>query len=308
MKKIPVNIVTGFLGAGKTTIILNLLQQLPNPEKVVWLKNEYGDVNIDKLLVQQTSVKVSEVLNGCLCCVLVGKLGNALKEIQEKYSPERIIIETSGTAYPASIVWEIKKDSNLYVDSVIDVVDALNFSGYKDKSYAAEVQAAYNDLIIINKYPSNLVEGSNEQLEIEHRLDDIYAVSRETPKLKTADGRVDYKLLIGLDANSMHQLIEPPHTDEHHADHQDEVETFALEFPVEKEIDQTAIKDLTDDLRQKGFIRIKGVVNTEAGAQVFNWVYARADWKPLPNYSGPTKLVFMGKKIAQFQESFRNSF
>jgi len=150
---IPVTVVTGFLGSGKTTIIMNLLSQLEHPERVVWLKNEYGNINIDKLAVESTHVKVSEIMNGCLCCVLVGRLGNALRDIIDSYAPERIIIETSGTAYPAPIVWEIKKFADLRLDGVINVVDALNFSGYEDKSYSASLQSKYIDLIVINKYP-----------------------------------------------------------------------------------------------------------------------------------------------------------
>jgi len=101
--RIPVTVFTGFLGAGKTTIIINLLKQMPPDYKMVMLKNEFGNIEVDSKLVKDSNIKVTEMLNGCLCCILVGKLGNAINEILEKYSPDHILIETSGSAYPAPI-------------------------------------------------------------------------------------------------------------------------------------------------------------------------------------------------------------
>jgi G3E family GTPase len=306
---IPVNIFTGFLGSGKTTIILNLLKQLPHPEKVVWLKNEYGDVNIDKLLVQETNVRVSEILNGCLCCVLVGRLGNALHEILENYKPERIIIETSGTAYPAPIVWEVKKIPELFVDSVINIVDALNFSGYDDISYSAELQSKYNDLIVINKYPQGLTDGSSEELALEKRLDDVYALNLKTPKVKTIDGNVDYKLLIGIDSTTLQQLDKSGITEKEagHGDHQDEVEVVQLQLPAETNVTEEVLQRFCQQLLEKKIIRIKGVVNTASGPQLFNWVFGRGDWRPV-KYSGPTSLVFMGKNLSKQADWLRAEF
>src|SRR5690242_204186 len=107
--KIPTTVVTGYLGAGKTTIILNLIKQLQEDYQVVWLKNEYGNLSIDSELAKEHNIEVKEMLNGCLCCVLVGKLKDALHEIIRDYTPDRIIIESSGTAYPLPIVLEINE-------------------------------------------------------------------------------------------------------------------------------------------------------------------------------------------------------
>lgn len=102
----PVNVFTGFLGAGKSTCILNLIQQLNERalvqnSNIVWLKNEFGENAVDSVLAKEKSIAVKEILNGCLCCTLVGKLSDAIKEIVETMHPDRIIIETSGSAYPA---------------------------------------------------------------------------------------------------------------------------------------------------------------------------------------------------------------
>src|SRR6201996_9698762 len=98
MAPIPLTIITGFLGSGKTTLLLNLLPQLraQNPTyKLALLKNEFGDLAVDSQLASSSSISgVRELLNGCICCNLVGQLGPALLELRDIASPDRIIIET----------------------------------------------------------------------------------------------------------------------------------------------------------------------------------------------------------------------
>ncbi|KAJ1676948.1 hypothetical protein EV182_007192, partial [Spiromyces aspiralis] len=97
---IPVTVFTGFLGAGKTTIIMDLLKSMPPNYNIVMLKNEFGDAETDSALVRESNIQVQEMTNGCLCCVLVGQMQSALLEMKEKFNPDRIIIETSGSAFP----------------------------------------------------------------------------------------------------------------------------------------------------------------------------------------------------------------
>jgi G3E family GTPase len=84
-KSIPVSVFTGFLGAGKTTIILDIIQRVKSTAptySIAILKNEFGDVQVDSLLAQESAIQVTEMLNGCLCCVLVGQMETALKEMK----------------------------------------------------------------------------------------------------------------------------------------------------------------------------------------------------------------------------------
>ena len=97
---------------------------------------------------------VSEILNGCLCCVLVGQMSSALVEIKENFAPDRIIIECSGSAFPATLAFQIRQlaiDTNgaFMLDSIVTVVDAENFAGYEDTSPTARMQASYSDVILI---------------------------------------------------------------------------------------------------------------------------------------------------------------
>ncbi|KAG8733317.1 hypothetical protein FRC11_007200 [Ceratobasidium sp. 423] len=222
---IPVTVFTGFLGAGKTTIILSLLQQLPKDYQVVLLKNEFGDVEVDSQLASNSSLAaVSEILNGCMCCILVGQMKTALLEIRDKYRPDRIIIESSGSAFPATLAFQIREleretGGDFKLDAIVTVVDAENFRGYEDTSPTAKMQAQYTDVILINKWE----HVSERDLDIV--LDHLGTLNDLTPKLRcTGKSGVPPDLLFGLDSK---QFLDLPTqgTDENH---HDEVETATL--------------------------------------------------------------------------------
>nr|XP_019046822.1 cytoplasmic protein [Kwoniella bestiolae CBS 10118]OCF25752.1 cytoplasmic protein [Kwoniella bestiolae CBS 10118] len=200
-EKIPVTCFTGFLGAvsGKTSTILSLIQQLPKDYKVVLLKNEYGDVEVDSLLASQSNISgVSEILNGCLCCTMVGLVENALKEIRDTMKPDRIIIESSGSAFPATLALQIRQlePEGFKLDGVVTVVDCLNFKGYEDSSPSAKLQAKYTDLLLLSKH----------QLTTERQMDDLIDslndLNDETPKIKVGpspDNPPKPEVIFGLD-------------------------------------------------------------------------------------------------------------
>lgn len=160
MAPVPITIITGFLGSGKTTLILNLIPQLraTNPDyKLALLKNEFGDLAVDSQLASSNAISgVREMLNGCICCNLVGQLSEALKELQAQVTPDRIVIETSGSAFPATLALEInriaRKTGQYVLDGVVSVIDVENWQGYEDTSVTARLQAKYTDLIVFNKY------------------------------------------------------------------------------------------------------------------------------------------------------------
>ncbi|KAJ2478755.1 hypothetical protein EV174_004214 [Coemansia sp. RSA 2320] len=192
----PVTVFTGFLGAGKTTIILNLLKRTSPDYNIVLLKNEFGDAETDSALARESHIKVTEMTNGCLCCVLVGQMKRALEEMKSLYNPDRIIIETSGSAFPAPIAWQIREmeGAGFHLDSILTVVDCINFCGYEDTSYTARIQAQYTDIILLNKWEHI----SERQLDIV--VDHINDLNTDTPKIRVGpDGCVDTELIFGLD-------------------------------------------------------------------------------------------------------------
>ena len=99
-----IDIVSGFLGAGKTTLIKKLLAEAYQGEKLVLIENEFGEISVDGGFLKETGVEISEMSSGCICCSLVGDFGKALAEVEEKFHPDRILIEPSGVGKLSDVV------------------------------------------------------------------------------------------------------------------------------------------------------------------------------------------------------------
>ena len=99
-----IDIVSGFLGAGKTTLIKKLIKEAFEGEKLVLIENEFGEIGIDGGFLKDSGINITEMNSGCICCSLVGDFGTALGEVLEKYSPDRIIIEPSGVGKLSDVI------------------------------------------------------------------------------------------------------------------------------------------------------------------------------------------------------------
>lgn len=291
---IPITIITGFLGSGKTTLILNLLPQLraANPSyKLALLKNEFGDLAVDSQLASSSAIAgVSELLNGCICCNLVGQLSVALAELRQTVQPDRIVIETSGSAFPATLALEVnrlaRETGGAYVlDGVVSVIDVENWKGYEDTSYTAKIQARYTDLIVFNKW-----EGAGERRfdECLDRLGDLEGV--DTAWVKSDKGWVGMDVVFGVDGGLARGLTEEEahvHDDKcghdttdgkHKHDHQTEVEVLSIELksssPEKKAtVDAEKLLAFLRNTSKEEVYRIKAVLT----------VSAKAAWQSLKN-------------------------
>lgn len=267
-KTIPITVFTGFLGAGKTTLLLSLLSRLEGT-KVAVLKNEFGDVEVDSALIKQTvspnnsSIAVQEMMNGCLCCVLVGQMKNALIEMRDKYQPDRILVETSGSAFPAPIAWQIRQlteeGAGFELDAILTVVDCINFNGYEDTSYTAQLQAKYSDVIILNKY--HLV--SEQQLD--RVIDRVNDLNTDTPKIYFHPERgADPALFMGLETQlfPLESMNEHSNRDKNH--HQSEIDiiqiSVLLSDPRLPCLIQKVLISFLSKLDKEDVFRVKGLL------------------------------------------------
>ncbi|KAI0491201.1 CobW/HypB/UreG, nucleotide-binding domain-containing protein [Xylaria cf. heliscus] len=292
MAPIPITIVTGFLGSGKTTLLLNLVPQLraANPSyRLALLKNEFGDVAIDSQLAASSAVSgVQELLNGCICCNLVGQLGPALAELRDTVKPDRIVIETSGSAFPATLAIEVnriaRETGHHYVlDGVVSVIDVENWSGYEDTSYTARLQARYTDLIIFNKWEAC---GEDRFDEVRDRVGDLEV---DVAWVKSDKGRVPVGVIFGIDGGLAHTLTEDHlatiqngnhdhshgHSHDHSHDHsheenghshshQSEVEVLSvsLQGPKAAVVNGPKLMTLLKTAQKDEIYRIKSVLTT----------------------------------------------
>lgn len=124
---IKIDIVSGFLGAGKTTLIKKLLKEALNGQKVVLIENEFGEIGIDSGFLKEAGIEIREMNSGCICCSLVGDFGTSLKEVIETYHPERILIEPSGVGKLSDVTKAVEgvKETEITVNSAVAVVDAM---------------------------------------------------------------------------------------------------------------------------------------------------------------------------------------
>ena len=128
-----VDIISGFLGAGKTTLIKKLLKEVYANQKVVLIENEFGEIGIDGGFLKEAGINITEMNSGCICCSLVGDFGKALKEVTEKYHPDRIIIEPSGVGKLSDVrkaVEDAAEAAQLEVNSLITVANAAKIKMY----------------------------------------------------------------------------------------------------------------------------------------------------------------------------------
>lgn len=121
-----IDIFSGFLGAGKTTLIRKLIKEAFAGEKLVLIENEFGEIGVDGAFMQDAGIKVTEMNSGCICCSLVGDFGKALKKVLETYAPDRILIEPSGVGKLSDVIKAVEKvgSRDLVLNSFTTVVDA----------------------------------------------------------------------------------------------------------------------------------------------------------------------------------------
>ena len=139
-----IDIFSGFLGAGKTTLIKKLLDEAYNSEKVVLIENEFGEIGIDSGFLKEAGVEITEMNSGCICCSLVGDFAEALKKVLTDYAPDRVLIEPSGVGKLSDVIKAVQGvvSDNVVLNSFTAVVDAK-----KCKMYMKNFGEFYNDQI-----------------------------------------------------------------------------------------------------------------------------------------------------------------
>lgn len=151
---IKVNLVSGFLGAGKTTLIKKILENVKE-EKVIIIENEFGEVAIDGDLIKKDGFDVFELRSGCICCMMKQDFENSLQKVIEEYKPDRIIIEPTGISSLSQLLDILKKDNfkdKININSVITVVDGISYLEEKDafgEFYTDQIKNA--EILIISK-------------------------------------------------------------------------------------------------------------------------------------------------------------
>ncbi len=169
MEKTKIDIISGFLGAGKTTLIKKLLKDAFKDEQVVLIENEFGEIGIDGGFLKEAGIQIREMNSGCICCSLVGDFGASLKEVISKYHPDRILIEPSGVGKLSDVikaVQGVEKETGLVLNSYTTVVDAKKCKMYmRNFGEFFNNQVEYAGAIIMSR--TDIVDEAKAQAAME---------------------------------------------------------------------------------------------------------------------------------------------
>ena len=225
-----IDVFSGFLGAGKTTLIKKLLKEALDGSKTVLIENEFGEIGIDGGFLKEAGIEIKEMNSGCICCSLVGDFGTSLREVIETYAPERILIEPSGVGKLSDVlkaVDDVAVTLNVQVNSAVAVVDASKAKMYiKNFGEFFINQIAYAGTIILSRTDKVTPE----------KLEECVALIREhnqkatiiTTPLEQLDGKAVLETIEGADSldEMMKEMLERAKEEheehEHHHHHHDE--------------------------------------------------------------------------------------
>ena len=216
-----VDIISGFLGAGKTTFIKKLIQDVFTGEKLVLIENEFGEIGIDGGFLKDAGIEITEMNSGCICCTLVGDFSVALQKVLEEYAPDRVIIEPSGVGKLSDVakaIENVKKDADIEIDGRITVVD-----GKKAKMYMKNFGEFFKDQV---EHASTIVV-SRTQMMTDEKIEECVHMLREenaeatiisTPWEMLGGEAIRHALSKGAEIEGL--LEDHDHHDHEHHDHE----------------------------------------------------------------------------------------
>lgn len=219
-----VDIISGFLGAGKTTLIKKLIEEVFSGQKIVLIENEFGEIGIDGGFLKDAGINITEMNSGCICCSLVGDFGKALKEVTKKFSPDRIIIEPSGVGKLSDVrraVEDAAQEAGLALNALTTVADAS-----KIKMYMKNFGEFYNDQI---ENAATVILSRTQKLSEEKQMKAAELIREKNPKATVIttpwDELTGSQIIRAMEETDVlaqmliQELHEHDHGHEHHHEH-----------------------------------------------------------------------------------------
>ena len=219
MEKTKIDIISGFLGAGKTTLIKKLLKEAFEGEQVVLIENEFGEIGIDGGFLKDAGIEIREMNSGCICCSLVGDFGTSLKEVVTKYDPDRILIEPSGVGKLSDVikaVQGVQDEVDIKLNSYTTVVDAKKCKMYmKNFGEFFDNQIQYAGAIIMSRTDIASEKKVQESLEL------LRSLNKDAAIITTPIENLDGKKLVEVMEHPVsleQEMLEEEHEHHHHHD------------------------------------------------------------------------------------------
>ena len=216
---VKIDIISGFLGAGKTTLIKKLLKDGFQGEQVVLIENEFGEIGIDGGFLTEAGIQIREMNSGCICCSLVGDFGTSLKEVVTKYDPDRILIEPSGVGKLSDVikaVQGVQDEVDIKLNSYTTVVDAKKCKMYmKNFGEFFDNQIQYAGAIIMSRTDIASEKKVQESLEL------LRSLNKDAAIITTPIENLDGKKLVEVMEHPVsleQEMLEEEHEHHHHHD------------------------------------------------------------------------------------------
>ena len=295
-------IITGFLGVGKTTMLINTVKKYFSDKKVAIIVNEFGDIGVDGNILNNVYSEVLEISEGCICCQLAQEFESGVIEIMNKYHPEIIFVETSGASEPFPIFLSLQ-NLGISVEGVICVVDSKNLDFYKENS-TAKYQIGGSNIIVLNK--TDLVT----DMELEAIKSDVVRIKEEYNIKNNLTGKtifdryvIDYAQQGLLNKEvfdgvyKVEEIIGIAKDYQHH-DHTSRDSITQKVAYLKENIDFNDIEKVLNSL-PKSIYRVKGVVKTKdvANPIVINYAFGDISFEELDSYAQPSIMIFIGEDI-----------
>ncbi len=216
-----IDIISGFLGAGKTTFIKKMLEDVFQGEKIVLIENEFGEIGIDGGFLKDSGIEISELNSGCICCSLVGDFGKNLREVMERFHPDRILIEPSGVGKLSDVmksVKEVEEGNEVRLNGLVTVVNTAK-AAKQMKAFGEffNNQIAYATVIVLSR-TQNVKPEQTEAVAAAIREKNPKAVLITTP-WDEIDGKQIYKVI--EQQKSLEEELMEEHLHHHHHHHEE---------------------------------------------------------------------------------------
>jgi G3E family GTPase len=303
--KIKIDLISGFLGAGKTTLIKKLISEELNKEKIAVIENEFGEVGIDGSILKNTKVEVKEINAGCICCSITGDFKRALLELLEKYNLERIIIEPSGVAKLSEIIKACSSEDLkdlAEINMIITVVDILKYD-----MYLANFGEFYKNQLINAK---TIVLSRSQKVSLEKLVaikENIDNLNSKAFIITTPWDNLPARRIIEISEGYQRDRLEKEvnilkrpalNTSYRIEKGRSGSEAFeSLSFETAKRFSSTSIKNILDKIKKEriygNVLRAKGIVQIEKGEWIqFDYVPEEFEIKKTaPDYSGRVSII-----------------
>ena len=305
-----IDIVAGFLGAGKTTLINRLLKEVYSGEKVALLENEFGEISVDADLLrgEDHELLIKEIAAGCICCTLHGSFLSGLAEIVKNYAPTRIIVEPTGLARLSEVLALCRQAAQtlpVAIHTVVSIVDIHMIPVFREvggEIYAEQLRSAP---VILLSHTDEPEEG----LSMHEQWQWLRAVNGQALIFDLADPALDCLVWYALAEEAWSQQNTPPvaASAAHHAHTHEHEQTFSsVAVILEQSCEKAAIEALLDDFRQGKYgevYRAKGLLNSAGSAFRFDYVYGKSSFATLPPVAAG-KIIVIGDHL--HEGSLRN--